>query len=297
MIAHIPGFPDAGLRYCEVEMKHVLAGPFIGEFGWELFCWQGFLRKRRPDYDSMTVICRTGHRILYEDFAADIIEIDIPTGNVNMWKGCVRPESIVSYHKQSAEFTDFIPFDSYKDRWWIDPQYQLKQKFAAYGSQESSVGFDILIHVRNAHHCRTAFRNWKQEMAAEYAQWAISKGYSVACVGKSETALLIDGTEDRRDMPLSDLVNIMASSRVILGSQSGPHHLACLCRLPVIAWQTKPEHAERLSKYWNPFNVRTIVNHPKDNSYWDNKTKNTKHWEPRLQWLQDCTTAMLENIP
>jgi hypothetical protein len=260
-----------------------LAGPFIGEFGWELFCWQGFLRKRCAEFDSMTVLCRTGHRILYRDFTDEIIEIEIPSDQVNMWKGSINVEPIVSYYKQKGEFTDFIPFDSYKTRWWLEPNSQQLQKFVSYGNR-SRVGFDILMHVRNAFHCRTAFRNWKQDSAKDYAKWAMAEGYSVACIGKTQTACHVAGTSDIRDLHLDRLIDVMASSGVIIGSQSGPHHLACLCHLPVIAWQTKPEHAERLSKFWNPFNIRTITN-PAQISYW----KERKHWQPPLEWMQEAT--------
>jgi hypothetical protein len=269
--------------------RNCLAGPFIGEFGWELFCWQGFLRKRRAQYDGMTVICRKGHAVLYADFADEIIEIEIPGDNVNMWKGAITVEPIISYYTQLGGFTAFIPCDSYKTRWWLEPNRQALQTFVPYG-HKSAGGFDVLMHVRNAFHCRTAFRNWKQDSARAYAEWAIHKGYSIACIGRSQTALHIAGTTDLRDMCLSPLVNIMASSRVIIGSQSGPHHLACLCRLPVIAWQTKPEHVERLSKYWNPFNVRTCTN-TADISYW----KERKHWQPPLKWMKEAIVEMLKD--
>jgi len=268
-------------------MHKCLAGPFIGEFGWELFCWQGFLRKRRPDYDAMTVICRRGHQILYQDFADEIIEVDIPGDNVNMWKGSINVEPIISYYKQLGNFTNFISFDTYQTRWWIEPNHIALQKFISYGHR-STVGFDILMHVRSAFHCRTAFRNWKQESAKAYVDWAIAQGMSVACVGRSQTSLHIVGTTDMRDLPLDHLVDIMASSRVIIGSQSGPHHLACLCRLPVIAWQTKSEHVERLSIYWNPFKIRTCTNSA-DISYW----KERKHWQPSLEWMQEATVESL----
>ena len=36
--------------------KILLAGPWVGEFGWELFCWQGFLRKLSKQYDKVITI-------------------------------------------------------------------------------------------------------------------------------------------------------------------------------------------------------------------------------------------------
>ena len=282
----------------EKRPKKVLAGPFVGEFGWELFCWQGFLRKIRSNFDYMTVISRTGREILYKDFADEFIPHEIPFDQTNMWinRGVI-PQDIVSYYDDGS-YTDYIPFDRYKSRWWVGPKAQTRQKFVPFGGgRPEHRPVDILVHIRDAHHCDTKFRNWYADSAMEYVMWAIQQGFSVACVGKKGTswALLTDqGVFDYRDLPLYEEANVFAASRVIIGSQSGPHHFAMLCRLPVIAWQTKPEHAVRLTKHWNPFNVKTWVNHPNNNSYWDNKTKNTKHWQPELKWMQRCTLEALK---
>lgn len=279
----------------DVKPRKVLAGPFVGEFGWELFCWQGFLRKMRSHYDHMTVISRVGKDILYKDFADEFIPVDISTANVNMYiNHGSHPAQIVDYYKGMNEYTDFIPYDSFKTRWWLDPQAALKQQFIKFGGGTPTARpVDILIHVRDAHHCGTEFRNWRIANARWYVHWAISKGFSVACVGKRGTSLYIENTLDYRNFSLEEEVNLFSKCSVVVGSQSGPHHLAMLCGTPVITWQTKAEHAVRLQKYWNPFNVKTWVNYPLDNSYWDNKTKNTKHWTPDLEWLQTCTMEAL----
>ncbi len=35
--------------------KLLLAGPWVGEFGWELFCWQGHLRRISKNYNKTIV--------------------------------------------------------------------------------------------------------------------------------------------------------------------------------------------------------------------------------------------------
>lgn len=271
-------------------MRKCLAGPFIGEFGWELFCWQGFLRKRRPNYDSMTVICRTGHRAIYEDFADEIIEIEIPSDSINMWRNdSFDPEPVVSYYKKNG-FTEFIPFDRYTTRWWLEKDAQLKQKFIPFGINSAALKRDILMHIRKAYHYGTAYRNWNHSHANQYAVWALDQGYSVACIGRSDTASHVPDTEDIRDIQLEDIVDIVASSRVLIGSQSGPHHLALLCQLPVIAWQERIDTAERLSSYWNPFNVRTWTKVATRKQF-----KEKKPFTPTLDWMKNCTLAALDS--
>jgi SAM-dependent methyltransferase len=271
-------------------MRKCLAGPFIGEFGWELFCWQGFLRKRRSDYDSMTVICRKGHSILYADFADEVIEIDIPVDNVNEWMNRgFDPNQTVNYYKSAGEFTDFIPFNAFKSWWWKNSSAWNRQIFKALGQKHDTLKTDILIHARNAHHYGSSYRNWKQPDADLYGQWASSQGYSIASIGLSQSSTHISAGLDYRDKSLAELADIMASSRLLIGSQSGPTHYAALCKLPVIAWQQSSESAVRVERHWNPFNVETRTK-PADIVL---KAKR-ESFTPPLEWMQDATLDILK---
>ena len=49
--------------------KHLLAGPWVGEFGWELFAWQAYIRSLSRHYDKTTIICRPTSHSIYTDFA------------------------------------------------------------------------------------------------------------------------------------------------------------------------------------------------------------------------------------
>ena len=42
----------------------LLAGPWVGEFGWELFCWQAHIRWLSKQFDKTIVISRKGHKFL-----------------------------------------------------------------------------------------------------------------------------------------------------------------------------------------------------------------------------------------
>ena len=46
--------------------RHLLAGPFAGEFGYELMQWQGFVRARRRHYKEVHVLTYPGREYLYE---------------------------------------------------------------------------------------------------------------------------------------------------------------------------------------------------------------------------------------
>jgi len=37
-------------------MKKLIAGPWVGEFGWELFAWQAYVRALSRNFDHTTII-------------------------------------------------------------------------------------------------------------------------------------------------------------------------------------------------------------------------------------------------
>ena len=64
-------------------MSKLYAGPFVGEFGHELFCWQGVLRHTSKNYEQTTIVCTPGKEILYSDFADKIITYKPQTYEAN----------------------------------------------------------------------------------------------------------------------------------------------------------------------------------------------------------------------
>ena len=53
--------------------KTLIAGPWVGEFGWELFAWQAYVRAISRNYDKTIVISRENSKSLYEDFCDQFI--------------------------------------------------------------------------------------------------------------------------------------------------------------------------------------------------------------------------------
>lgn len=260
-------------------------------FGWELFVWHGFLRKLAERYDRVIVACRTGHDLLYRDFATDIIHYDPTTNETDMWKNHREPD----IHHFHQHYTDMLPcvtvvhHDAYPTRWWDSESWRQRQDLTSFGVYApDSQGYDVLMIVRNTVKCGTGYRNWPREHAKEFAHRIGKLGFSVACIGTSDAAAWVEGTEDRRDLPLDQLAGLMANSRVIVGPQSGPIHFGSLCLLPQICWQTCQEHATRTEIGWNPFGV-PVITIPSDIVYW----KKRKMWLPSVQ---DTITATLQMI-
>ena len=57
-------------------MKRLIVGPWSGEFGWELFAWQAYIRSLSEHYEKTTVICRPLSHAIYADFADEYMYFD-----------------------------------------------------------------------------------------------------------------------------------------------------------------------------------------------------------------------------
>jgi len=239
----------------KTKSKILLAGPWIGEFGWELFCWQGHIRRLSKEYDKTIVIGRPGHGILYSDFADEYIEFDPESYLTNGWR--------CNGSKSSIELVNSIEYTTY-----IDGQFDIgmnytgdtlndrrglfyKQKYYEYKTEGSSK-YDIIFHARNKK--SGDIRNWSEGNWNELSNEL--KGYKIASIGNEES-FHIEGTDDLRTISLSELVGVMSNSKLIVGPSSGPMHLASLCGLKHLVWSEEFNRL-RYEKYWNPFNTDVI---------------------------------------
>lgn len=269
-------------RYVIKQKKILWADPWVGEFGWELFCWQGYLRKLAEKYDRVIVACRTGHDLLYRDFADEIVHYDPAIEETDMHKNHREPD----HHKFHQYYTSKFPSltvihnNRYPSMWWKNEHWNKRQSFVPFTISGGS-GYDVLMCLRDTDKCNTGFRNWPIAHATTVAEDFLSKGLTVACVGKRGSALWVPGTEDCRDYPLDQLAQIMNNSKVIVGPQCGPLHFATLCGLPQVSWQTKPEHATRTEKHWNPYSI-SVTTMPSNESY----------WRRRIMWLPEAVTVV-----
>src|SRR5215471_10441179 len=124
------------------------AGPWVGEFGWELCCWQGWLRRRAHLGDRIIASSRPGHEALYEDFAIDFVPFVPPPGEANCyWRDGVAADS----------FSYLVP----KGTKWLNPSagvhYRFKygcpyvpnQSYIRFGQEAPAIEFEVVIHARD----------------------------------------------------------------------------------------------------------------------------------------------------
>jgi len=235
----------------------LFAGPWVGEFGWELMHWQGFLRKLAPRYRKVVVSCRSGQEALYADFAHEFTLHDIRgTADCNRLLKVDNPEELSRVMALVPPGADLLAP--------LGAQPHARQTFRKFGEKKQDLSTDILIHPRGRGH--GADRNWSRANWERLLDLLSPLGLRIGCIGlSSATQELSGGFVEYRDCPLSETVDLMASTRLVVGPSSGPMHLASLCGTAHLVWTDRTRYARGLvnrTKYertWNPLGSRAIV--------------------------------------
>lgn len=227
-------------------MAKLFAGPWVGEFGWELFGWQGYLRKIAKDYDEIIICSRSGHEVLYEDFMTQYVPEDPKQTETDMagLKGYVYK----NIHDKYLE----------KGETWIQPTryHKEEQEFIKFGAPKEGMEYDVLFHARHTPKHGTGLRNWPLHKWRSLADHLKCK---IGCIGSIDASLLIEDTDDLRGTPLYELADVLASSKLLIGPSSGPIHFGSLCGTPHLVWGRQAgyvfDNKDRYETIWNPLNT------------------------------------------
>ena len=231
-------------------MKTLYAGPYIGEFGWELCWFNPQIRHLARQYEKTTVAAPTGSEYLYE-FA----DVFIPLEGTCGWDG---PIGTYQGPLPSVGATKHI--DPLNTRHQVLSRTHPNLKWRALGVGPTAPWADIMC----------AFRPPKVHPATqqvspgkEYPKLLCTRlvgelreiGFTVACYGGSDN-YYVEGCLDLRGAPLEEQCEALGAARCAVGPSSGTMHLASLCRCPHVTWyspHTHPELVHRYERHWNPF--------------------------------------------
>lgn len=247
----------AFLRSRGARRETLFAGPWIGEFGWELMNWQGFVRKLAHSYRKTIVCCPAGHEALYADFAAEIHPHRLQgTAECNELRDIQNPDELKRIRELVPPDCDHLKPLGY--------QPFSRQEFIRFGVRSSATTVDVLFHPRGRGF--GADRNWNSERWQTLLNLLRSKGYALGCIGLRAATLSLKGDFlDLRDQPLSKTLDVVASAQVVLGPSSGPMHLASLCGTPHVVWTDRRSYArgrtnrDKYETWWNPLGTRVEV--------------------------------------
>jgi hypothetical protein len=244
----------------ENQEKILLAGPWVGEFGWELILWQGYIRKLSEKYEKTIIITRKSNEYLYKDFANEIISFEPDGGYSDCWNR-INMKNSYEHIIKNIKYTHHIkPVDAYK---YINYQFTCSdenaishmnntQKFIKY-TEKSDKYFDIIIHSRNRN--LSSCRNWNIENWTKLIQ-SLPKDLNIACVGLKKDSSYIEGTKDMRDISMKELVGLINNTKLVVGESSGILHLSALCGTTRLVWDLE-KNRNRYLINWNPLNTET----------------------------------------
>jgi len=235
----------------------LFAGPWVGEFGWELMNWQGFLRKLAPRYQRVIVSCRAGQEALYADFAHEFVLHDIRgEANCNRLLRLDTPEELARVLALVPPGADLLrPLGS---------QPHERQHFVKFGVARTDLATDIVIHPRGRDH--GSDRNWSRENWQRLFELLAPLGLRIGCIGLSNATQKLEGDFiELRDRPLLETLDVLASTRLVVGPSSGPMHLASLCGTPHLVWADLQRYARgqtsriKYESTWNPLGTKALV--------------------------------------
>ncbi len=252
----------------------LVAGPWLGEFGYELFRWQGHLRALSREYDRVVVASRPGHDVLYRDFA-EFIPYD---SDPNPCEGRYGSVLDLEPMKIIERVFGHIPYYRVQHPWdafqHTDPAEYIE--FGRYPAT-AVVPYELIFHARGIqvpdakdmvkdHAAWKQSRNWSLEKWEELTTWFNDYGYEMACIGDPRSAYKLPYCHDLRGINLGDLANTLNAGGWIIGPSSGPMHFASLCRCPQLVWGTS-HLRPRYEELWNP--LGTFVHLHECDEQWD----------------------------
>lgn len=229
--------------------KIAFAGPAYMELGWEICTWQSYLRKLSHDYDKMYISTFPGMEPLYAGFHCETVFLPHNhPGRAQDWRD---PDMWMDLMSQATEGQLSEEIKKACIEGHIEPikQYKTDGEYIRYGTSKDRE-IEILFHARGIKGC--SFKNWQFEKWKQLA----SNFPKAASIG-SQDDQYIPGTTDRRNIPLQNLMDLMAGAKVVVGQSSGVMHLASLCGTRHVVWGDKKTYfGQRLEKRyredWNP---------------------------------------------
>jgi hypothetical protein len=236
--------------------RNLFAGPYVGEFGWELMQWQGFVRRRRRYYDAVHVLTYPGRDYLYDGCHVHHHDIDLKIagyryGVLDRDKGreMVRKKAVEIGLKDYDIFSTSLLCTRYHKAIW-------KQDFRLLEEPSlSATVYDIVFHFRAVRKKGSdIYKDYSPGAADELVQRCLGRGISVACIGHPEYSYCPPGCDDYRNVDLRTTV----AARAVCGKNSGPMHLASLCGKPTIQWAEDQWRLD-FSLKWNPFRVPIYI--------------------------------------
>ena len=238
--------------------RHLFAGPFAGEFGYELMQWQGFVRARRSHYEQVHVLTYPQRDYLYEDCRVHYHDIELRKAGFRY--GLLSPAETRRIAEAKAAEIGLRDFDVFEPSLLCTRYHKIifwRQDFRLFEEPPLvDKPIDVLFHFRAVQKegPDQDNKNYPPALADELARRCLDRGISVGCIGHPDYAYCSPGCPDYRGLDLRRTVAAISSAHLVAGENSGPMHLANLCGKPTVVWAQDQWRID-YSLRWNPFRV------------------------------------------
>lgn len=227
------------------------AGPYVGEFGWELCWWNPLVRYHAEQYDHVIIAAPHGSRYLYE-FADEFIPLDAI--GVSYCDGNLKDDPpIVIADQTLSPKTEFAKHPNEPDR------ISTQRKWRLLAPPNPTQIADVLCSFRPPKIVKNRAVPGKEypiKKCQQIVDFIRKHDLSVACFGGFDN-YCPQGAIDLRGQPLEGQCSALAGAKCAIGPSSGTMHLASLCGCPHVTWIASIHHTlkKRYQKLWNPFNT------------------------------------------
>ena len=217
-------------------------GPFWGEFGWEIAQWAPYVNRHAGDTDR--IMCMPGH--------ADLYGADVPIS-----QSSPRPDGAVP---------DMMNCSMSKASMFINLKIKLRKGVPVIDAETLPIPLGPGLGATREHvvlHCRGIEKCEERNLAP--AKWdkivkdLNDNGVVPYLIGSFAHDYSPDGDAvDCTGDPLSSIIMLLRSARVVVGGSSGPMHLAQACETPVVVWSgNAAKDKPRYKEVWNHFDSPT----------------------------------------
>ena len=256
-------------------MKILYLYPYYGELGWELWNWKthcAYIAKNKGPFDHVFAVIREGREGIYPfvtEFDTFSDYGDCSEGNAfvltrpdayDHYKDhCKRCDKSVKKLEKSGHKVvivrlpkSYYRYHRFKERHRLFEQ--LRPDAAVVERWSKVVNTDsVLFHLR--HISRSPSKNTPEKFYKAAEKWARKNGRQFVTVGKTfglTPKFEIKGVNLLNQTNLADLTAILSVGGMVVGSSSGPMHMAAATKTPHVVWGGgRGEVRARYKKNWN----------------------------------------------
>ncbi|MGA7411471.1 MAG: glycosyltransferase family A protein [Bryobacteraceae bacterium] len=237
----------------------LFAGPWVGEFGWELCWWNPMVRAYAEHCEHVIVAAPEASRYLYE-FATEFIPLKtegwrfaegrLLTKVPRVCNGSKVLDPAVLWEELGLQECDALRTgeSTLTPKKWRD----LAPAFAARPVADVLCAFRPEKTIGD----RMVWgKDYPVEQCEELVRLLLAAGLSVACYGGLDN-YWFEGTADLRGNPLEVQCSALSAAKCAVGPSSAPLHLASLSGCPHVTWsRISSDIAIRYATLWNPFHT------------------------------------------